>query len=194
MKIKLTNTEIRKYLDIESPDFPKYVRQLINLANQNAQGTRPKVVGQMSELIKQFPGRTINEWEEWYIRKHPEAIHTATNKILEMVESLKEALGKVNKEMVEKWVEDLVIVKTFIGLKFQEAILKKGAEIKGASSRLANFTEERKGIDGYIGDIPISIKPETYEAKKSLPEDIPVKIIYYKKIKNGIEVDYKEIL
>jgi len=194
MKIKLTNAEIRKYLNIEGPEFPKYVSQVINLANQNAQGTRPKVVGKMSELIKQFPGKTIDEWEEWYIRKNPKAIETATDKILEMLNSLKEAIGKVDKEMVGKWVTDLVIVKTFIGLKFQEAILKKGAEIKSTTSRLADFTEESKGIDGYIGIIPVSIKPETYEAKKSLPEDIPVKIIYYKKIKNGIEVDYKEIL
>ncbi|MCK4403581.1 MAG: MjaI family restriction endonuclease [candidate division Zixibacteria bacterium] len=193
MKIILSNAEIRKCIDLETPDFPKYASQLINLANQNAQGTRPKVVGQMSDLIKQFPGRTINEWEEWYIRKNPKAIQTATNKILEMVKSLKEVIGKVDREMVEKWVKDLVIVKTFLGLKFQEAILKRGAEIKGTSSRLADFTEESKGIDGYIGDIPVSIKPETYEIKKSLPEDIPVKIIYYKKIKNGIEVDYKEI-
>jgi len=193
MKIKLTNTEIRKLLDIEGPEFPKYVSQLINLANQNAQGTRPKVVGQMSELIKQFSGRTLDEWEEWYIRKNPKTIQTATNKILEMIDNLKVALGKVDRKMVERWVKDLVIVKTFIGLKFQEAVLKKGAEIKSTTFRLADFTEEPKGIDGYIGDTPVSIKPETYEAKKFLPEDIPVRIIYYKKTKGGIEVDYKEI-
>ena len=51
MKIKLTNEEIREYFDIESPEFPKYVTQILNLANRNAQGTRPKVVGQMSNLI-----------------------------------------------------------------------------------------------------------------------------------------------
>ena len=33
--------------------FPKYTTQLMNLANQTAQGTRPKVVGQMSELFPQ---------------------------------------------------------------------------------------------------------------------------------------------
>ncbi len=38
--------------------------------------------------------------------------------------------------MVEQWVKDLVIVKTFGGLRFHEAILKKGAEIKRANSRL----------------------------------------------------------
>ena len=44
------------------PEFPKYSTQLINLANQNAQGTRPKVVGQMSELSKEFPGGSYDVW------------------------------------------------------------------------------------------------------------------------------------
>jgi len=69
MKIKITIEEIRKYLDIETPEFPKYVAPLINLANQYAQGTRPKVVGQMSELIQEFEGKTLREWEEWYLKK-----------------------------------------------------------------------------------------------------------------------------
>ena len=96
--------------------------------------------------------------------------------------------------MVEEWVRDLVIVKTLMGLRFQEAILKKAAEIKGVDYRLSDFTEESKGIDGYIGNIPISIKPETYKAKAGLREDIAVKIIYYEKIKNGIQVDYGEVV
>lgn len=194
MKITLTNKEIRKYLDIDTSEFPKYVSQILNLANQNAQGTRPKVVGQMSELIQQFKGRNISEWEEWYVRKNPNAVETATNKILAMVNNLKSAIGRIDEKIVKQWVKDLVIIKTFIGLRFQEAILKKGAEIKNADYHLSNVTEESKGIDGYIGSTPISIKPETYESKKSLSEDIAVKIIYYKKVKAGIEVDYREIL
>ena len=54
MKFKLKNEEIVKELVGEQIHFPKYTTQIINLANQNAQGTRPRVVGQMSELIKQF--------------------------------------------------------------------------------------------------------------------------------------------
>jgi len=55
----------------------------------------------------------------------------------------------------------LVLVKTFIGLKFQEAILKKVASIMGKTYRLTKPEEEAKGIDGFIGDIPVSIKPST---------------------------------
>jgi hypothetical protein len=79
-------------------------------------------------------------------------------------------------------------------LRFQEAILKKAAEIIGADFRLSDFEEESKGIDGYIGNIPVSIEPDTYRVKAALREDRAVKIIYYKKIKNGIEVDYGEIM
>jgi len=194
MKVKITIEEIRKYLDIETPEFPKYVAPLINLANQYAQGTRPKVVGQMSELIQKFEGKTLSEWEAWYLKKKPDAIKNATEKILQKLKEFKNSLNKIDRDMVEKWVRDLVIVKTFAGLRFQEAILKKGAEIKGANYRLSTPNEESKGIDGYIGDIPVSIKPHTYEMKAALPEHINIKIIYYRKVDDGIEVDYGEIL
>jgi hypothetical protein len=194
MKIKLSNEEIRKCLEIESLEFPRYTTQLINLANQNAQGTRPRVVGQMSELIQHFTGKTLTEWEQWYLKRKPDAIKNATEKILHMVENLREAIEKIDKDMIEQWVRDLIVVKTFMGLRFQEAILKKGAEIKGLDYRLSDFTEESKGIDGYIGGIPVSIKPETYKTKSALRENIEVKTIYYDKIKNGIQVDYEQIM
>ena len=194
MKIKLSNEEIRKCLEIDSPEFPTYTTQLMNLANQNAQGTRPRVVGQMSELIQHFTGQTLSEWEQWYLKRKPDAIRQATEKVFHMVENLREAIEKIDRDMVEQWVRDLVVVKTFMGLRFQEAILRKGAEIKGWNYRLSDFVEESKGIDGYIGEIPVSIKPETYKTKSALHENIGVKTIYYEKVKNGIQVDYEQIM
>jgi polyphosphate kinase len=194
VKIKLTNQEIRDALNIETPEFPRYVTQIINLANQNAQGTRPKVVGQMSDLIQQFTGKTLPEWETWYVKEKPDAIRMATDKVLAMVENLKDAMDKIDREMIKRWVGDLVVVKTFLGMKFQEAILKKGAELKGMQHRLADPSEESKGIDGFIGIIPVSIKPHTYHVKKALNEDISAKIIYYEKLKDGLEVDYSELM
>lgn len=193
MKLRLSNEEIRKYLDIDSPEFPRYTTQLLNLANQNAQGTRPRIVGQMSELIQHFTGQKLSEWEQWYLKRNPDAIKTATEKVLQMVENLRDAIKKIDRVMVEKWVRDLVVVKTFMGLRFQEAILKRIAEIKGVDYRLSGSEEESKGIDGYIGDIPVSIKPGTYKIKAALPEEIAVKMIYYEKVNNGIEVDYEQI-
>jgi hypothetical protein len=193
MKIKLTNEQIRQALEIPSLSFPKYVSQLINIANQNAQGTRPRAVGQLTDLIQEFPGKTLDEWEQWYLQRYPNAINTAKEKIILMLEGFKDAMRKIDEDMIYKWARDLVIVQTFVGLQFQEAILKKGSEIKGVGYKMSEKTDESQGIDGYLGDIPVSIKPDTYKLKKSLREEISAKIIYYKKIKNGIEVDYGEV-
>src|SRR3989344_4538581 len=128
--LKIKNAELIKELIGEVKDFPKYTTQIINLANQNSQGTRPRVVGQLSELIK----------------------------------------------------------------KCQEAILKKVASLKNVSYRLANPKEESQGIDGFIGSIPVSIKPMTYKTKNALKEEIKAKIIFYNKTKSGLEIEADEIL
>ncbi len=193
-KVKITNKEIKELLGITSFEFPKYSTQIINLANQNAQGTKPSVVGQMSELIQEFSGKSIEEWEKWYLEKHPDAIRKATDKIMDMINHFKDVVNQIDRELVEKWVHDLVIIKTFIGLRFQEAILNKISKILNQEYRLANPEEESVGIDGFIGDIPVSIKPETYQIKKNLNENIEVKIVYYKKVKDGISIDLAELI
>ena len=45
MKVTTKINGILKSLDDKEYAFPKYVSQLLNLADTNAQGTRPKVVG-----------------------------------------------------------------------------------------------------------------------------------------------------
>ena len=94
--------------------------------------------------------------------------------------------------MVKAWVEDLVLVKTYTGLKFQEAILRKLAEIKGCDYRLAEPSEESQGIDGFVGEDAYSIKPITYEAMPILAESIEVKMIFYEKKKDGVVFDIPE--
>ena len=94
MQIKLKNAEIQEYVNAPACEFPKYTTQLINLANQNSQGTRPRVVGQLTDLIQEFPGRTLEEWVTWYQEQQPDAIDNATDKIISMIENLKMALPR----------------------------------------------------------------------------------------------------
>ena len=68
------------------------------------------------------------------------------------MKDMKQVLQPIDNEIIREWVEDLVIVKTYAGLRFQEAIIKKLAELEGKNYRLAEPGEESKGIDGYIGE------------------------------------------
>ncbi len=97
-------------------------------------------------------------------------------------------INLIDEDMVRQWVRDLVIVKTFIGLKFQEAILQKIAEEFGTSYRLSTPEEESKGIDGYVGGYPISLKPITYRHKNFLKEELRGYVVYYEKLKDGLKV------
>lgn len=60
--IKIKKDEIIEDTVGDLINFLKYSTQFINLANQNAQGTKPRVVGQMTELIQEFPGNNYKEW------------------------------------------------------------------------------------------------------------------------------------
>jgi len=190
MKFVLKNSQVVQNVTGKQIGFPKYTTQIMNLANQNAQGTRPKVVGQMSELIEQYPKGTYENWVKWYSERRPKAIDEATEKVYEMVRNLASAITVIDKPLVRKWVEDLVLTKTFVGFCFQESILKAISERKGVKYRRSTPEEESRFIDGYIGEVPVSIKPVTYKTKNMLHENIDVKLIYYEKLKDGIRVEY----
>ncbi len=189
MKIKIKNAEIQEILSGSTIPYPKYATQLMNLANSNAQGTRAKVVGQLSELIQEFEGKNLSDWEAWYKELHPEAIENAVDRIYPMIKNFKEVIKEIDRDMIKQWVEELVITKTFMGLKFQGAILAKLASNMNLSYRLAEPVEESKGIDGYIGNTAVSIKPISYQSK-ILSEKIEVPIIFYDKKKDGITITY----
>lgn len=189
-KIKMKNSEVEQLSNASQYAFPQYATQIINLLNSNAQGTRPAVVGQMSELIQDFQGKSLEEWIIWYNERQPDAVHNATEKIYNMYQLMSEAFNAVTREMIEEWVKDLVYTKTYCGLKFQSAIIAFLAGKVGKSWRLASVEEEAKGIDGFIGDIPVQIKSITYKIEARLSETIEVPIVYYDKKKDGINIEY----
>jgi probable type-2 restriction enzyme mthZI len=167
MKYTLKNELIEDFNGGEPFSFPKYTSQLINWANQNAQGTRPAVVGQMSELFPEFMASgeeiTIENWRNWYVERYPDAFDRATDKIFAQVENLRNAM-----------------------------ILASLAERKGTTYRPAAPEEESVGIDGYVGNVPYSVKPDIYKTMGRLSETIDVKMIYYTKTKNGLTIEIEE--
>ena len=192
IKKKIKNEEVASLSNATIYDFPKYTTMIVNMVNGTAQATRPKVVGQMSELIQEFEGKTLDEWIAWYSAKMPNAISDATAKIFSLMVEIKKAMELIDDTLIENWVKDLVYNKTFCGLKVQQAIISYIANIYGKEWRLADKAEEAKGIDGFIGNIPVQIKAETYKQKGQLNEIIDVPIIYYEKKKDGLNIEFDQ--
>ena len=56
------------------------------------------------------------------------------------------------------------------------------AEKLGKAWKKSTPAEESKFIDGYIGDIPVQIKPVTYLSKKpTVRDNMNIQVVYYKK-------------
>jgi hypothetical protein len=187
----ISNQDLFKDIAGKPVSYPKYTTQLMNLANQNAQSTRPRHVGQLSDLIQQYEGQSYDGWVEFYLGRHPGAIDQAADRTYAMIEKMRSAMQGIDRDMVRQWIEELVLTKTFAGLRCHESILRQIAAREETSYRLARPEEEAIGIDGYIGDRPVSVKPASYKAKSFLPEDIQADLIFYEKTIGGIRVFYE---
>ena len=150
----------------------------------------------MSELFPEFVSQTehvtIEHWERFYEMQYPDAFNKATDKIYAQIENLRDAIQLIDRDLVQKWVEDLIINKTFNGMYVQKAILASLADLKDVDYRLATPDEEAKGIDGYVGGVAYSVKPDTYKTMNRLSETIDVKMIYYTKTKTGLKVEVED--
>ncbi len=183
--IEIKKKELINITKYKQPDFPKYTSSLINLLNRRARGTHSSVVGQMSDLTIECPYKEYDKWREWYLTKRPDAIDKAVKLIISKLTEVKDAMGKINEDVIRRWVIDLVIDKSFRSLKIQEAILIKIEKLTEIKCRLANKEEEQKGIDGFVGDIPVQIKPATYKIASNVKSEKLIEVvIYYKKTEN----------
>ena len=185
-KIRLSEEEREKMVAGIDPEFPKYTTQIMNTANQNSQGTRPRTVGQLNEIVEEYkeeyPEGDYDDWVGYYYENYDgeKNIQEATDKVFEMVKKMREAADEIDREMVERWVEDLVLYKTYTGLgRNEEAILRKLSEEYDLPYELGTADDESKGIDGFLGDQPVSVKPITYKQKSRLQEEIQAPIVYY---------------
>ncbi|HIC87586.1 MAG TPA: MjaI family restriction endonuclease, partial [Aquificae bacterium] len=131
--------------------------------------------------------------KKYYLANHKKQLDEATEKVWNMLQNLKESIEKIDKETIRNWVYDLVINKTAEGLIIQEFILKYLSNKFNKKYRLATPEEESKGIDGFIGDIPVQIKSKSYKMKTNVKnEKMNIFIIFYSKTNKYLIIEYDE--
>lgn len=197
----LSKEQIKSYGKKIKHNFPKYTTQILRIANQNSHGTRKETVGKMTDIFPVFlesgEPETVDSWRQWYIERYPGNKEKAVEKISDHIEKLKEAVELIDDEMISKWVDELLFLKTFTGLKYQYAILNFLARDQGKVYKMPTADEEGQGIDGYIDDIAYSVKSKTYnyieqKHEEKIKNRVDVKMVFYSENDKGeivIEVE-----
>jgi hypothetical protein len=102
-----------------------------------------------------------------------------------MLERMRDAMDDIDRDTVRRWVTELVLEQTYVGLRVERAILEEAAQKLGRTLRLSSPEDESRGIDGYLDERPVSVKPSTYKTMDALRETIDARMIYYEKKSNG---------
>ena len=191
-KIKASNSS--EYKTAYKPK--KYHSAFLNTVNKDARSSRPETVGKLATEI--FPNYVDNaiepsseNWKKYYQDNHSEQYNKGLEKLKRQFELEKQAINAITEQDLVDYYDDLMFSKTFSGLYVQDEILRDIADKKKATYRKPNAIEEGQGIDGYIDDIPYSVKSETYKdsaAKNN--ETINAKMVYYSENKKDKSIDY----
>lgn len=171
------NVSPKRILKDNSLCFPTYVYPFIMQANNVSGACKAKNLGKLHCLMRQKRFKSLSEWRKWYSENYPDSINKATDKIYDtIIKSYKNmtnnncSIGKVGLKRLKKYcrifVENLVFDKTFAGLKIQEVILTKLSQMMNKKYVWSNAKDDSSGIDGYIGKIPVSIKPQSCKIAK----------------------------
>lgn len=175
--------------------LPTHYASLINLSCRRSKATRPEIVGQMTELFKQFPGKSASEWKRWYLKKNEGVLLVAHELIRKKLYEIGRAFKKINDDDIWNWIIDLVTDKTYSGLAVETTILKSVAKEVHKGYKASSVEDEKKNIDGYIGGRAVQVKPASFKRTSEKKQGKLPKIIiyyYYNKETERISYDYNK--
>lgn len=183
-KKELTKSNEKEYKINYKPKT--YYSSFLNTVNKDAHSSRPETVGSLAtDLFPKYIGQAIDpspaDWKRHYQERHSAQYEKGLKKFKEQFEKEKQAINDISDEDLTNWYDDLLFNKTFSGLYVEDAILKDIASKKGKTYKKSSSGEESRGIDGYIDDVPYSVKAESYkDSAAKNTETINATMVYYR--------------
>lgn len=145
---------------------------ILNKANQRWGLTKKDKVGPVAELIRRCAPRSLSQWEGFYYQKvYPKQrlIELGQRLYVKVSEVLSAEIAEITEEDCIRWIEKLVINRTYEGyLTEKQTVYEQLEPLLGVPIHPAPDKWDRSfNVDFYIElngkYIGLQIKPETYE-------------------------------
>lgn len=189
----------------DSPEFEKYVSEILNSCMNTAQANYTHTFGEAKKIWQEFlkqGGGDREDWREFYLEKYDgedgefsgeERREEMIEKTYRMLENFRDAMPEIDREDVVEYIDDFIKNKNFKGFDTEQLVLSTITEETGAETRISTQEDEAEGIDGYINDRPVSVKPASYRKEKGV-QNIEHPIIFYSgNSEEGLEVDLSQV-
>jgi hypothetical protein len=164
--IKLTAKHFASVTKRHRSEFPVNTKPILNIAVQNSRCTRVEVVGSMKEFFSEFlkdkkVGKSVDDWESWYYtnKNGKQRIQDSTDVLLAYLNKMPLDHKVFTRDIAKAYVLDLVINKTHYGMSGEYHAIAAAAKYFKLPHRYSTAEEEKQGIDGWIGEYPVQVKP-----------------------------------
>lgn len=116
----------------------------------------------MKELWLEFSDTgvpdTLGNWEAFYANRWgTDGLDSATEKLYEMIQKM--GIPWIDETMCADYVDEVIYNKTHFGMGGESTAIAVAAEYFDLPYRFSNAEEESQGIDGWIGEHPVQVKP-----------------------------------
>lgn len=186
--IKLTAKHYRGVAQPNRRQWPVYAKQLLNIATQNSKAANPKEIGSVKELWLKMRSQGINgtldNWTKFYQKERggEECLEKSGKKVYVMMQKM--GVSWITEDMCIDYIKELAYNKTHMGLGGEEMAIQAIAKYYKLPYRFSNAQEESQGIDGWIGDSPVQVKPHDSAFKAHVhnhPDKDKVLLVTYDK-------------
>jgi len=162
--IKISSRAYQAVVKRDRYSFPVNSKPILNIATQNSQATRPKVVGSMKDQFTAFlttGKRSVDEWETYYLQtcNGRAKIQAATDLLYNYLNKMPVDHSVFTRDLAEKYITELTINKTHYGMSGEYHSVLAAAAYFDSGFRFSTAEEESHGIDAWINDRPVQVKP-----------------------------------
>jgi len=111
------------------------------------------------EFIATEAPDTLENWETFYVgRMGTDGLDEASEKLYDMISKM--GVPWIDEQMCADYVREVIYNKTHFGMGGESMAIAVAAEYFDLPYRFSNAEEESQGIDGWIGEYPVQVKPQ----------------------------------
>ena len=195
------STAIEKYF---IPPLESKCMSIYGEVTKNIKAMGVKAIGQYSTLFFSKKPKNIMQMKKIFYRQY--SIEESVNKSVEYLMDFHEeegitltpkerkAIKEQRKKNLRNYIDYHIVVKFFIGLMMQDLVSKVLSEKFDLEWFYGTEEDDAHQIDGYLGDIPISIKTSSANNGKRFGKEREVLDVLYTLKKSGeVFLDFEEV-
>ena len=171
---------------------------IVNAISCRQHSFRKTKIGSCYDLFRTCRPKTLKAWSKLYFHKHGDLFEKSIDdlyfhltegvKVLYGFKSIRKQRKEEMKENLRNFAKSLVIDRTYYGFAIQEALfvfLSKEYQLEYEES---SDKEDSRQVDGYLDEIPFSVKPSTFRYSSEYGKKRNVRQITYEANEEGIAI------